>query len=141
MLFGAQGPANWASVDASVDLVCSSERERLFTGVSGQPGRATRVHQGARVLDLRTLAGATVGASSIHRTWRNPTPGGPSGIAAKGAACSFGQDEPRSPTPFAVFEITDDRWVSGGLSPIGSGLSGAGLDRPFGKAVHQWESL
>lgn len=101
VLFGAQRRATWASV--------------------GKPGRATRVHQGATVFDLRTLAGATVEVWRVLRAQRTPTsvPGGcngrclehpsdmwnpssgcPSDTTAKESACSFGQDEPRSRTTF-----------------------------------------
>lgn len=156
--FGAQWKTTWASVDAMF-LVPSALRGSGSDGGAsmGNPGRATRVHQGATVLlpayscgcngwclerplgatdsDQRAFAGATVGDPSVLRISRNPSPGCPSGIEVQGAACSFGQDGPRFPTPFAVFEITDDRWVSGGLSPSGFELFGSGSDRPFGMTI------
>ena len=40
-----------------------------------------------------------------------------------------------------VFGINENKWLSGGLSPIGFELVGSGSDRPFGTTVHLWENL
>lgn len=123
----------------------------------GIPGRGKRVHQGATVLVHRTLAGATGKVWRVHRAQWVPTrallpvqrsvPRAPIGhtepstglsfghYGQHGPECSFGQDGPRSRTTLGRFGVIDDMWVSGGLSPPGSGLFGSGSGRPFGTTV------
>jgi hypothetical protein len=139
-VFGAQRCATCASVGATCRLCplfgAEGVGERAPLGI---PGRATCVHQGATVFDLRTLAGAKVEVSRVLRAqrastcvpWRvqwsalrapfgqtDPIAGLSFGHQGQhGPARSFGQDEPRSRTTFGRSGVTDDRWVPSGLSP------------------------
>jgi hypothetical protein len=113
---------------------CSAEHDGLGpTCPSDKQGRFQRVLRSAMENDLGVRRRNVLGSVCSSGQWKRGRR--VNGQPRPGSACSFGQDGPRSPTPFAVFEITDDRWVSGGLSPSGFELFGSGSDRPFGMTI------
>jgi len=81
--------------------------------LSGCNGQGLTRPSGATGSNQRTLAGATVGVPSTHRSLGTHHAGWSNGNQGQtGPTCSFGQDEPRSRTTFGTFGVIDGRWVS-----------------------------
>jgi hypothetical protein len=110
--------------------------------LSGCNGRGLARPSGATGSNHRTLAGATVGASSTHRSRGTQSPECPPGTTAntvrhvRSGTTNRGLGPPSGGSGSSMTS-----GFPNGLSPPGSGLSGSGSGRPFGTTVQLWENF